>query len=164
MRRRIVHFYYAALTLRQIPDHFDALRNEKAMPRAKVFNRAGAPWEGDLLCLKYAILQVYKHWPMSLDNDNASSFEPAGCPVQFTDEEIRKCEYEHDQEEEKIQELCERDLIGTDSLGWVPHEQFKRSQEVVHAIKAGLMEQSSTEAERSALQDHFPFDDHEEDT
>ena len=47
MRRRLVHFYYAALTLRQIPDHFDALRDENAMLRAKLFSRATAPWEGD---------------------------------------------------------------------------------------------------------------------
>ncbi|KAH8430606.1 uncharacterized protein LDX57_008269 [Aspergillus melleus] len=101
---------------------------------------------------------------MSLDDNDASSFEPTGCPIKFTEGEIRKCENDHDQEEEKIQELSEmRGLIGSNSLGWVPHEQFKKSQEIVNAIKAGLMEQSSTEAERFALQDHFPFDDHEED-
>ena len=117
MRRRIIYFYYAVLTLRQLPDYFDALRNENAMLRAKIFNCAGVPWEGDTLSIKYSILQVYKHWPMTLDDNNVSSFELISCPVQFTEEEIWKCEYEHGQEE-KIQELCEiRDLIGTDSLG-----------------------------------------------
>lgn len=71
--------------MRHSPDHFDALRNENTMLRAKIFNRAGAPWEGDSLSLKYA-LQVYRNWPMALD-DGAPS-RPEDCPVQFTRADI----------------------------------------------------------------------------
>lgn len=56
MRKRLVHFYYAALTLKQLPDHFNALREVNAMLRAKLFDRAGAPWEGDSLSLQHTIL------------------------------------------------------------------------------------------------------------
>lgn len=52
LRKRLVHFYYAILTMKEMQDHFDALRNENSMLRAKPFNRAGAPWEGDSLSLK----------------------------------------------------------------------------------------------------------------
>ncbi|RAL11755.1 phosphotransferase enzyme family protein [Aspergillus homomorphus CBS 101889] len=152
-RTRIVHFYYAALTLRQMPDH------------SNIFNRAGAPWEGDPLSLEYVIHKVYKHWPMSLvDEDATSSVTPRGCPIGFTEDEIQRCEYDHGKEEGKIQELREmRDLIGTDSLGCIPHEQSERSLEVLNAIKAGLMEECNTETERLALHRYFPFEDHEED-
>ncbi|OJD21352.1 hypothetical protein ACJ73_07308 [Blastomyces percursus] len=117
MRRRIVHFYYAALTMRHLPDHFDALRNENAMLRAKLFERAGAPWEGDSLSLKYAITQARRNWPMTLpgDKDKAEHIE---CPVTYSEEETRQCVDEHSREVEKIQELDEmRELIGTDALG-----------------------------------------------
>ena len=78
MRRRLVHFYYAALTMKHLPDHFDALKNYKSMLRAKVFRDAGAPWEGDSITLKYAIIQAYQNWPMYLDKghlQNVLSFQ-----------------------------------------------------------------------------------------
>ncbi|KAJ9374479.1 hypothetical protein DTO282F9_1375 [Paecilomyces variotii] len=160
MRRRLVHFYYAALTMTQIPDHFDAIRNENAMLRAKLFNRAGGPWEGDSLSLKYAMIQVYQNWPMYLDN--VAPAESVDCPVEYSEEEIQQCINEHGQEQEKLQELIEmRSHIGIDALGWVPDdEQLEKSRAVAQAIKAGLLEHSNTEIERVALQTHFPFDDH----
>ncbi|PYH82672.1 kinase-like protein [Aspergillus uvarum CBS 121591] len=162
MRRRIVHFYYAALTMKSLPDHFDAIRTDRCMLRAKLFHHAQAPWEGDSVSLKYAMVQVLGIWPMSLDEG-----APTGsvkCPVHFSEEEIQECAEDHRKEQELLQELGEmRDLIGTDALGWVPDEhEFERSKAVIQSIKNGLMEHSSTEMERTAVVQHFPFDDHDE--
>jgi hypothetical protein len=163
LRRRLVHFYYAALTMKEMPDHFDALRNENSMLRAKLFIRAGAPWEGDSLSLKYAITQVYKNWPMRLDDSPAVG--SLDCPVKYTEDEIQQCAKEYDQEQEKMQELVEmKDIINIDSLGWVPDdEQLEKSRAIVQTIKDGLLEHSETELERIAVESHFPFDDHDED-
>jgi hypothetical protein len=162
MRRRIVHFYYAALTMKSMPDHFNAIRTENCMLRAKLFHHAQAPWEGDSVSLKYAMLQVLKNWPMSLDEGaQKSSIE---CPVHFSEEEMQKCSEDHRQEQEKLQELSEmRDLIGTDALGWVSNEdELERCSALIRSIKGGLMEHSSTDMEKTAFRAHFPFDDHEE--
>jgi hypothetical protein len=115
MRRRIVHFYYAALTMKSLPDHFDAIRSETLMLRAKLFHHAQAPWEGDSVSLKSAVSQVLKNWPMSLDEGaQTTSVE---CPVQSSEEEIQKCSEDYHQEQKRLQELGEmRDLIGTDAL------------------------------------------------
>ncbi|RLL95011.1 hypothetical protein CFD26_101573 [Aspergillus turcosus] len=163
MRRRLVHFYYAALTMRQMPDHFDALRDENSMLRAKLFNRAKAPWEGDSQSLRYAIMQVCQNWPMHIGN--AGPAQPVDCPVQFSEEEMLQCAKDHDQEQEKLQELTEmRELIGINAVGWVPDdEHLERARAIAQSIKAGLMEHSKSEHERTALLDHFPFDDHDED-
>jgi len=163
MRRRIVHFYYAALTMTRLPDHFDALRNENSMLRAKLFRLAGVPWEGDSTSLKYALIQAYRNWPMHLDAKRTHA-EFVKFPVHYSEEEIQQCVDDYNQEQEKLQELTEmRDLIGTDALGWVPNEdELEKSMEVVQVIKTGLMEHSGTEMEKTALRDHFPFDDHEE--
>ncbi|GKZ27704.1 hypothetical protein AbraIFM66950_011845 [Aspergillus brasiliensis] len=164
IRKRLVHFYYAALTMNQMPDHFDALREENLMLRAKLFKRSSAPWEGDSLSLEYAIFQAFTNWPMHVDD-----MEPASavtCPVQFSENEIQRILKDHDREQEIMEELSEmRDLIGIDALGWVPDdEQLGRSKDVVRQIKAGLAEHCNTELERTALQSHFPFDDHDEDS
>ncbi|QKX60977.1 uncharacterized protein TRUGW13939_08123 [Talaromyces rugulosus] len=163
MRKRLVHFYYAALTMKHMPDHFDALRNENAMLRVKLFSCAGAPWEGDSLSLKYALLQVHQNWPTSLGRDDTT--ESAPCPVQFTEEESRQCVDKREQEQEKLQELSEmKDVIGIDALGWVPDdEQLEKSKRIAEAIKEGLLAHSENEMERAALSAHFPFDDHDED-
>ncbi|CAG7970391.1 unnamed protein product [Penicillium salamii] len=164
MRRRIVHFYYAALTMKSLPDHFDAIRTENCMLRAKLFHHAQAPWEGDSVSLKYAMLQVLKNWPMSLDG--AAQLTPVECPIQFSGEEMQKCSEDHRQEQEKLQELGEmRDLIGTDALGWVSardKNELERCRAIIKSIKDGLMEHSSTEMEKTAVLSHFPFDDHDE--
>ncbi|CDM27028.1 Protein kinase-like domain [Penicillium roqueforti FM164] len=162
MRRRIVHFYYTALTMKSLPDHFDAIRTENYMLRAKLFHHAQAPWEGDSTSLKYVMLQVLKNWPMSLDG--GAQTRSAECPIHFSEEEIQKCSADYRQEQEKLRELGEmRDLIGTDALGWVSDEdELERSRAVIQSIKDGLMEYSSTDMEKTAVLSHFPFDDHEE--
>lgn len=87
------------------------------------------------------------------------------CPVRFSEDEIQQCVDEHDREQERLQELTEmRNVIGIDALGWVPDdEHLERSKDIVKAIKEGLLEHSQTEAERIAVQTHFPFDDHDKD-
>ncbi|RAK99051.1 aminoglycoside phosphotransferase family protein [Aspergillus ibericus CBS 121593] len=162
MRRRLVHFYYAALTMNQIPHHFDALRDENSMLRAKLFNRAGTPWEGDSQSLMYWMIQACNKWPMSIDKGG-----PPGstkCPVEYSEQEVLHCTGLHDQEQEKLQILTEmRDVIGIDSLGWVPDdEHLEQSRAMAQNIKAGLLEQSESDTERTALLEHFSFDDHDE--
>ncbi|SLM34164.1 phosphotransferase family protein [Lasallia pustulata] len=165
MRKRIVHFYYAALTMRQMPDHFDALRDKNAMLRAKLFDRAGAPWEGDSLSLRYAIIQAQSNWPMLLGDEDQSTRDPTACPVKYSENEIQRCVHEYDQEGEKMQELEEmREFLNIDALGWVPDdEQLEKSKALMQTIKSGMLEHSSTEAEKIAVRDHFPFDDHDDD-
>lgn len=166
MRRRLVHFYYAALTLRHVPDHFDALRNENAMLRAKLFDRANSPWEGDTVSLKHSIIQARQNCPMALAPDLMTPPTSADSefPVEYSPEETNECIAKHEQEAEKLQELAEmKELIGIDSVGWVPDdEHLGNAKNVRDSIKAGLLEHSSSEAERIAVLHHFPFEDHVE--
>ncbi len=111
LRKRLIHFYYAAMTMRESPDHFDALRNESSMFRAKLFDRTGAPWEGDTISLKHTIIQVLSRWPLSLAAEPSdagpkeSGFRNLPLPVRYTEDEIKECLNSHAQESEKLQEL-----------------------------------------------------------
>ncbi|KAJ5950289.1 uncharacterized protein N7479_008702 [Penicillium vulpinum] len=66
--------------------------------------------------------------------------------------EMQKFSEDYGLEQEKLQELGEmRDLIGTDTLGWVSDEdELERSRAVIQSIKDGLMEYSSTEMEKTS--------------
>lgn len=164
MRKRIVHFYHAALTMQHVPDHFDALKDENTMLRTKLFDGAGAPWEGAYTSLKYAIWQAQCNWPMPMP-DGEKTADAHACPVTYSDDKVELCIKEHDEEGEKMQGLTEmRERIGTDVLGWVPDdEHLENANAVVGSIKAGLLQHSETEQERIAVENHFPFDDHDED-
>lgn len=56
-----------------------------------------------------------------------------------------------------------QDFLGTDALGWVPDdEHYERSKDLIKTIKAGMLQHSETAFEKTAVQNHFPFDDHDE--
>ncbi|PGH21522.1 hypothetical protein AJ80_03190 [Polytolypa hystricis UAMH7299] len=168
MRKGLVQFYYAALTMKQSPDYFDALRDENAMLRAKLFDRASTPWEGNSVSLKHTIIQIQRNWPMQLTCDSSRGdveVQAEGvCPVSYSDEEILQCCQEHDREDEKMKELEEmREMIGIDALGWVPDsEHLEKARAVANMIKTGLLEHSTTDIEKTAILKHFSFDDHDE--
>ena len=162
MRKRIVHFYYCALQMKKIKDHFDALRNENAMLRAKLYNRAGAPWEGDSLSLEHTIIQALSKWPMTLEGSTSSTLTE--CPVHYSNESIVRCMTEFGEEAEKLQELDEmEEMMGIDSTGWVEDdEHLERAKEIRDTIKNRVLGECKTELERTVARDHFPFDDHNE--
>ena len=162
MRRRLVHFYYGAITLKKMKDHFDALRDEKAMLRAKLYDRARAPWEGDSLSLEHGIIQVQESWPMSLEGSPTSAQRE--CPVKYSSERTRACQEKVKEEEDRLNDLEEmREMLGTDALGWVEDdEHYQMATELKEAIRTTLSKECSTEKERIAVRDHFPFDDHDE--
>ncbi|PLB44146.1 hypothetical protein P170DRAFT_513400 [Aspergillus steynii IBT 23096] len=161
IRKRLVHFFYAALTMRQVPDHFDVLTDENATLRIKLFNCAGAPWEGNSLGLQYALVQAHKNWPMGDATGSAASTE---CPVQFSEEEIQNVTDYGAQEDDLMQDLSQmRDVIGIDTQGWVADdEQLQVSVSVARQIRDGMLEHCESEIERTAIVEHFPFEDHDE--
>lgn len=167
MRRRLVHFFYAGTTMKLSEDHFDALRAENVMLRAKLFDRAAAPWEGNSLDLEHILMEVARRWPMAIDDGKEQS--PAQqngnkAPVRYSDERVEACSKAMELQEEKEQELEEmREVIGIDSQGWVPDdERLEHAKRVRDLIKEKLLEECETEKERIAIREHFSFDDHAE--
>ncbi|EZF31080.1 hypothetical protein H109_06511 [Trichophyton interdigitale MR816] len=109
------------------------------------------------------MIEACEKWPMPLEKSSYPNV--ISCPVQFTQEEILKCMTDFAQEQEKLQEFTEmKACANVDSVGWVPDdEHLEKSRDVARTIKAGLLEHSTTELEREAIGNHFPFDDHDED-
>ncbi|EME39385.1 hypothetical protein DOTSEDRAFT_91755 [Dothistroma septosporum NZE10] len=162
IRRRLIHFYYAALSLKKMEDHFDAFRNQNAMLRAKLFSRAGGPWEGSSLSLEHAIIEAQQQWPMDLEGSSSGTVEP--CPFRYSPERINACVKKVQEEEEKLEELEDmRGMLGTDSQGWVQDDDhLARAKTMRDLMKSRWLKECDTDLERKSIQDHFPFDDHEE--
>lgn len=162
MRRRLVHFYYAALHLKKAGDHYDAFRNDNSMLRAKLFSRAGAPWEGSSLSLEHALIEIQQHWPLHVEASPPT--QAVECTVRYHPDRIQACLEKVKQEEEQLDDLDDmRAMLGTDAQGWVENdEHLAHAQEMRESMRAGFLQGCETELDRIAVRDHFPFDDHEE--
>ncbi|RMZ83193.1 hypothetical protein DV738_g1427, partial [Chaetothyriales sp. CBS 135597] len=159
MRKRLVHFLYAALTMKQNPSHFSCISETSLMTRAKLFSVASAPWEGDSLTLKNTLFAVCQNWPL-----NAIPI-PSEPPIYYTTEEVAEATDLYAQEQEKLTELTEmKEYIGIDSVGWVPDDaSLERAIQVRDTIKSELLKHCESDLETEATEHHFPFQDFEDD-
>jgi len=168
MRKRLVHFSYGGMTSKLCEDHFDALREENVMLRAKLFDRAAAPWEGNSLDLEHILIEVLQRWPLALEKGRiagpASHGQDPVAPIAYPEQRVEACRKVIELQEEKEEELDEmRAFIGIDSQGWVADdERLQHAQHVRDLIKEKLLEECETDKERRAIRDHFSFDDHAE--
>ena len=54
-------------------------------------------------------------------------------------------------------------MLGTDATGWIADdEHLAQAIEMREAIRSAFLNECETEAERKAILEHFPFDDHDE--
>ncbi|KAL9023192.1 MAG: hypothetical protein Q9196_007349, partial [Gyalolechia fulgens] len=62
-RRRQLHFFYVGYTAKLNEEHWNAMRLEHVVSRQRLFQHAGAPWEGDNVTLKADLIRAMKVWP-----------------------------------------------------------------------------------------------------
>ncbi|CAK3818414.1 phosphotransferase family [Lecanosticta acicola] len=162
MRRRLIHFYYAALTMKKNQDHFDAFRSYNLMLRAKLYDRAGAPWEGSSASLEQVLIEAQRHWPLRIED--SSSKEAPECPLSYPSERIESCLKRVQEEDERLEELDDmRAMLNTDAVGWVEDdEHLAQANELLDSMRTAFLQEAKTDIEKIAARDHFPFDDHEE--
>jgi hypothetical protein len=56
------------------------------------------------------------------------------------------------------------DVLGINILGWVLNDEYKTVKEKVCKIKAKMLDAAKTNKDRIGIQNHFPFDDFDENT
>jgi hypothetical protein len=70
-----------------------------------------------------------------------------------------------DELERRAEEQLEasQEMLGLGPEGWVSHENYEAAQAAIATMKAMCLEQAESEAERTAVRDHWIFDDVDED-
>ncbi|RDW79290.1 phosphotransferase family protein [Aspergillus mulundensis] len=166
MRRRIVHFLYAALTLRSNKEHYDAIFDQSVILHQRLFKSAGTPWEGNSITLQADMIRTVQNWPILT---GGHSIAGAGAcmlrPFEYADAVIQET-LELDARQKEADTAMEqmRDVVGVDELGWVSNDKYGAAKETACEIKTKMLQASDTPADLTASRDHFPFDDFDEDS
>lgn len=80
--RRLVHLHYVKNT-EYNKLHHDALWDPVSMLIYRLFDQAGAPWEGETHALKTTLIEATEKWGRLTGED-------VPCPVAFEPEDLRK--------------------------------------------------------------------------
>ena len=165
IRKRLVHFLYAAFTRRLNEEHYDAIFDNSVITRQKLFKSAGTPWEGDSIALRADMIHAMQNWndmllPNSLEYTNGTFPLP---PVQYQDNIIQDTLDLYTRHEEADTAMVQMQLaLGVDVLGWIPNDNFEATKELAQEMKSKMLEAAETEHDITAVRDHFPFDDFDE--
>ncbi|KAF2761663.1 hypothetical protein EJ05DRAFT_496565 [Pseudovirgaria hyperparasitica] len=164
LRRRQLHFYYIAMTLKLNSTHYDALAYEFSVLRRKIFDHASYPWEGDNVTLKADLIYLMENWSSIAHPESSTSGDlKPPCPISFTEDEVTECKRLNAAQIEADEQLqtC-RDVIGVGSEGWVPVEQYEETKQRETKLKADAFNAAESEEERMRLSEHWIFDDFDE--
>lgn len=136
-RRRQLHFFYIGYTARLNEEHWNAMRLDHIVLRQKLFQHAGAPWEGDNVTLKADLIQAMKVWPeLTVDNEG----KVPGCPLTYSANEIEHCLHLDSEQRDANNKLeTSRQWIGINVDGWVPSDHYEKAKEPNQKFKSEVL-------------------------
>jgi hypothetical protein len=157
--KRQLHHFYITETADKNPQHFDALSYPFSIGRRKISQLSSAPWQGDNIPLRSSLIFVKQNW------QHICSPSDTPCLITFEgDEEEHEC-FRLDELEQGAEEQLEasKEMLGLGPEGWVSHENYEAAQAAIATMKTMCLEQAESELERTAVRDHWVFDDMDED-
>ncbi len=83
--------------------------------------------------------------------------------VYYSPAEVEEC-FDSDAKQKHADDQMQqvRDSIGINIEGWALNEEFESAREKAKLMKSEMAEAAETEEERRELDEHWPFQDHEE--
>jgi hypothetical protein len=155
-RRRLVHYHYVENTAIYNKLHWAALAEPLSILRRRLFTHSSAPWEGETIALKIALIEAMQNWDILAGEDKP-------CPIVFDAEDVRetmKLDKVLTEMGEAI-EMC-RKYLGFGEDGWVPAGHYEEAMALCKKMKETALAQELSEKERAEVVEHWPFDDMDE--
>ncbi|OJT14935.1 Altered inheritance of mitochondria protein 9, mitochondrial [Trametes pubescens] len=154
---RLVHFHYAkSLTEKLNTRHNDALLDPVSLFARRLFDRAGAPWEGETHDLKALLVEATEKW---------DELAGAGvlCPVEFDADDVRRTKEfsERLQLSDENFEACQA-AIGFETETWVPIEHCERAKALAAILKQAVLERIPEGETRDKVLANWFLDDMDE--
>ena len=155
-RCRLVHYHYVNNTRECNLLHYAAITDHLYGVRARLFQEAGAPWEGESFNLKIALIEATEKW-----NELAGGDVP--CPIEFDAKDLHETE-----ELSKQLRIAERgcgflgNMCDLAEEGWVLPEGYEFAMSFLKDRKAEALAGAESEEEREEILNHWPYDDMDE--
>ncbi|KAH6888870.1 kinase-like domain-containing protein [Coprinopsis sp. MPI-PUGE-AT-0042] len=161
-RRRLVHYHYVKNSRECNGVHYAAFMEPLYAIRGRLFEQAGAPWEGETLELKIALIEAWKRWDeLVAARGGTSATASRRCPIEFDDEELRETKI--------LREEIDKAALGFEwfqnmvgvvgESGWVQSEDYDLAKALLMDAKEGAMRGALSEAEKQEIMEQWPWDD-----
>lgn len=155
LRRRLLHYLYVALTERYNNElHHATLVNPMDVLRRRLFHNARAPWEGETIELKVALIEATRNWEELTGGGGL-------CPIEFDADEVHEA-MALNKELRETEGLMEKfiELIGV-RHGLVSDDRYKEVMGHVQELKE-MLRSALDEEEWKKAEMHWYFDDFDE--
>jgi len=153
---RLVHFHYVKNTEEYNKLHHDALSDPMSMFICRLFDRAGAPWEGETHALKTTLIEATEIWGRLTGGG-------VPCPVAFEPEDLRKTE----ELSAKLQVADEnfegcRDIVGFEAETWVSNEHYAMAKDLAELLKLRVLAEIPEKEVRAKTEANWFLNDMDE--
>jgi hypothetical protein len=156
-RCRLVHYHYVSSTKEYNPLHYIAFKDNLYSLRGRLFQHAGAPWEGESFDLKDALIQAAKRWEELVGGGGP-------CPLEFDAKDLREMKAPNVQLREAGRGFeFLQSMRGVGEEGWVENEDYESAVAFLKACKEEALEKAQSKRERVEIMTHWPWDDMNED-
>ena len=154
--RRLVHFHYVKNTEEYNKLHHDALSDPVSMFIYRLFDQAGAPWEGETHALKTTLIEATEIW-------GRLAGEGVPCLVAFEPEDLDKTK----ELSAKLQAADEnfegcRDMVGFETETWVSNEHYAMAMALAELLKLRVLAEIPEEEVRAKTEANWFLNDMDE--
>ncbi|KAF5316314.1 hypothetical protein D9619_006830 [Psilocybe cf. subviscida] len=160
-RRQLIHYHYLTSTKQHNPRHHAAFTDPLHALRGALFAQASAPWAGESIDLKDALIEAVatEKW----DALTAGAGAPVPCPVAFDAADLQETAALH----EKVKKadryfMCVQGVSRLGEDGWVSPENYEHAMQFLEEYKDEQLEETRSVDERNAVLDHWPWNDRDE--
>lgn len=166
-RRRHTHFYYVGATATILDSHYKAMAHDRGLFRKKLYQHAVEPWEGNSIPLKADLVMLAKDWAtLTTSSGSETDHQQAAssCPISFEEQDAEET-IDKMIEQEDIDKKMEilRDVIEISSDGWISFEKYDDAVAEANHMKVQALSYAESDLERRMTEQHWPFDDFDED-
>ncbi|KAL5480871.1 hypothetical protein ACEPAI_9811 [Sanghuangporus weigelae] len=154
--RRLVHFHYVKNTEKYNKLHHDALSDPVSMFIHRLFDQAGAPWEGETHALKATLIEATEIW-------GRRTGEGVPCPIVFEPEDLRKTK----ELSAKLQVADEnfegcRGMVGFETETWVSNEHYEMAMALAELLKLRVLKEIPDKEVRAKTEANWFLNDMDE--
>lgn len=154
---RLVHFHYAKSTMELNELHHDALSDPVSIFIRRLFDQAGALWEGKTHDLKALLVKATEKWAELAGAD-------VPCPVKFEPDDVSKTKVFSERLwlSDRNFAGCQT-IVGFETETWVPNEHYKRGKALAELLKLTVLKEVPAGEARDKAEANWFLDDMNED-